>query len=451
MELKINLRQIQSLSPQMIQATKLLQMGIADLREYLQEQLMENPVLESEEYSQIESRKNRDFIDKLDWLCSGDIQNRSYYRDDAQNITEWISTETSVGESLYEHLRTQINFHRLSPALRDAVECIIQSLNSSGWLDESVTDLVVHAGTSETDILRAIELVQGLEPAGVAARNLSECLILQLLRQGETGLSIVIARDYLEDMRQDHYHSIAKKTDSTQEEVRAACKLIRSLNPRPGAGFASTETANYFVPDLAVFAVGNGFEIVANDTYIPSLRISSYYDHLMTTSDDAEVRDYLSEKLKQAKWVVQAVEQRRFTLLACAEHIVKRQDAFFRFGPGHLLPMALTDIATEIGVHESTVSRAIQDKYLQCVYGVFPLKYFFSRALAVSEGAEDASADRAKAALRLLIQGENKKKPLSDQKLCQLLAGQGIQISRRTVAKYRDEMGIPSTNGRKEI
>ena len=191
------------------------------------------------------------------------------------------------------------------------------------------------------------------------------------------------------------------------------------------------------------------FEVLSNDTYIPSLHISAFYQKLIRSSDDTEVRNYLSQKMRHAQWVVQAVEQRRSTLLSCARCIVAQQIEFFRSGPGYLRPMSLHNVAAEVGVHESTVSRAVQGKYLQCSYGVFSLRHFFSRALSSSESEADVSAEQAKAALRRLIEYENKKKPFSDQKLCDMLAAQGIQLSRRTVAKYRDEMNIPSTNGRR--
>lgn len=454
MELKQDQRQAQTLSPQMIQSMKLLQMGTVELREYIQEQLQENPALESEEVSPARDDEGRDqLLQKVEWLHATDVQNRWYNREDARDLIETFPGSRGADpseESLYDHLRAQIQFKTLSPSLRDAVECVLQSLNSAGRLDEPAARLAGLAGTSEAVVLRAIELVQSLDPAGVAARDLSECLALQLVRRGETGLALTIARDYLEDMGRDHYHHIAQATGASRDEVGAACRLIRSLDPRPGAAFAPRETPGCIIPDLAVVAAEDGFEVVSNDSYTPSLQVSSYYHQLMETSDNTEVRDYLSEKVRQAKWVVQNVEQRRSTLLSCARYIVARQEDFFRHGPGHLLPLSLADAAAALAVHESTVSRAIRNKYLQCAYGVFPLKYFFSRALPVG-GEEDVSAERAKTALRSLIGAEDKKKPLSDQKLCELLAEQGIRLSRRTAAKYRDEMGIPSTAGRRAL
>jgi RNA polymerase sigma-54 factor len=331
------------------------------------------------------------------------------------------------------------------------VEYVLGSLNGSGWLDEPVADLAAHAGLSASVMERAVALVQGLEPPGVAARSLSECLTIQLKRRGETGLPLTIADRYLEDMGKDHYNRIARATGASREEIQAACTVIRSLDPRPGAGFAPREALRYITPDLVVVNFEDHFEILTNDYYFPTLKVSAYYQKLMKSTDEAQVKDYLTGKVKQARWVVRSVEQRRSTLMNCAKCIVERQETFFRRGPGHLRPMTLADVAAVLEVHESTVSRAVKDKYLQCAHGVFPLGYFFSRSLPVSGGGDGVSAEQAKTALKALIDGEDKKKPLSDQKLCDLLASRGIEISRRTVAKYRDELGISSTSGRKQF
>ena len=459
MELKLNLKQAQTLSPQMIQSAKLLQMGAMELREYLQEQFQENPALESDEYSasnlnRTEGGGDRDqLLQKLEWLHSSDVQNSWYNREDARDLIELVPGGSGVDsseESLYSHLRAQIRFAALSPAMTAAVECVLQSLDRVGRLDEPLEDLAAYAETSIIVIQQAIQLVQSLDPAGVAARNLPECLTLQLIRQGETGLALTIVQNHLEDMSQGRYGRIAQLTGAGQEEVRIACRLIRSLDPRPGSAYAPRESPGYIIPDLAVVAAEDRFEVVLNDSYTPSLRISPYYRQLLEVTEDAEVRDYLSAKVRQAKWVVQNVEQRRNTLLSCARCIAARQADFFHHGPGHLRPLSLADAAAELDIHESTVSRAIRNKYLQCVHGVFPLKYFFSRALPASKGETDVSAERAKSTLLVLINGEDKRRPLSDQKLSQLLADQGVQLSRRTVAKYRDELGIPSTVRRKD-
>lgn len=449
MELGLTIKQTQTLSPQMMQAMEVLQMGAQELAEYIEEAVQENPVLEREEYPDQPDEQTARLRRKLEWLESTDIQNCWYHQQDAEESRDPLDRRGSdpMEESLYYYLRAQVRFESLPAPMARTVDRLMQRLDSNGWLDEPVPDLALQLGESEEAVEGAIRLIQSLEPAGVGAGNLSQCLLLQLERRGETGLAVTIAERYLEAMSRDRYNLIAKETGASRGEIGEACALIRSLNPRPGMGFSARENLRYIDPDLIVVKFEDHFELLTNDSYLPSLRMSSYYSSLYQQTEDEEVKNYLNGKLRQAKWVIQSVEQRRSTLMNCARCIVDRQERFFRQGPGHLRPLTLADVAAELGVHESTVSRAVRDKYLQCTHGVFPLGYFFTREL----GEEGATADRAKTLLRTLIDGEDKKKPLSDQKLAQLLEAEGVALSRRTVAKYRDEMGIPSTAGRKQF
>ena len=454
MELGLQLKQTQTLSPQMMQTMEILQMGSQELLEYIEETLQENPVLESEE-PRAASPAGEDALlrRKLEWLAATDNQNRWYHREDARDLSDTLPGAVGADpeeESLYGYLHAQISFETLRPELAEAVEWVLRSLNGNGWLDEGEEELARLAGTDRDTARKAVELVQTLEPAGVGARTLSECLAEQLTRRGETGLPLTIVRDYLEEMGKDHYNRIAKETGATREEIQAACRVIRSLNPRPGSGFAPREQVEYIIPDLVVEQTEEGFELTGNDSFFPTLRVSAYYHRLMKETEEEQVREYLSAKVRQAKWVLRSVEQRRHTLMACAGCILERQEDFFRLGPGHLRPLTLADVAQALEVHESTVSRAVKDKYLQCHHGVFPLSHFFSRAVPAS-GGDSVSAEQAKRLLRELIEGEDKAKPLSDQKLVGLLEARGVAISRRTAAKYREEMGIPSTSGRKQF
>lgn len=447
-ELGLDIKQTQTLSPQMMQAMEILQMGSQELLEYIEETLQENPVLESEA-----PRDGEDMAllrRKLDWLESTDVQNRWYHQQDADEGWDPLDRAASdpLEESLYYYLKSQVRFERLPPKTARVLDYLMESLNANGWLDEPVEDLCAHLGVDRATAEEAIRTLQGLEPAGVGARDLRECLRLQLLRRGETGLALTIVDRYLEAMGRDRYNLIAKETGASRGELQAACDLIRSLNPRPGTGFASREHLQYITPDLVVVNFEDHFEILTNDSYLPSLRVSGYYNQLYKETGDQQVKDYLNGKLRQAKWVMRSVEQRRSTLMRCAQCIVEKQERFFRQGPGHLRPMLLSDVAAELEIHESTVSRAVKDKYIQCAHGLFPLGYFFSRGLGPA-GEEGASPEQAKKLLRELIEGEDKRKPLSDQKLCERMAAEGVELSRRTVAKYRDELGISSTAGRK--
>ena len=459
MELSMSMKQTQTLSPQMMQSMEILQMGSQELLEYIQDQVQENPVLEMEE----KYGKGDDTAvlqRKLEWLESTDAQNRYYHQqdteDDEKDPISNYGTVDEREENLYLYVLSQLEVMDLEPELLPVGRFLVESLNQNGWLDESVEDLAEELGKPVEEVEKALAAVQSLEPAGVGARNLSECLVLQLQRRHEDSeLAIRIARDYLDPLSKSRYGLIAKSLGVCQEEVRTACDLIRTLNPRPGGGFAARENLVYINPDLFVVNFPDHFELLTNDYFFPDLNISGYYCQMLKSTEDNEVKDYLMGKVRQAKWVVHSIEQRRSTLLRCAECILELQEEFFRRGPGHLKPMCLADIAQKVGVHESTVSRTVRDKYLQCASGVYPLSYFFSRSLgapAARPGTEEntSSPDFAKALLKKLIGGEDKHKPLSDQKLCERMAREGCELSRRTVAKYRDELGIPSTTGRKQ-
>lgn len=446
MELSLELKQTQKLSPQMIQSMNILQMGTVELQEYVEKTLLENPTLELEPEKKREERP--ELLHKVEWLMANDRQNRWYHREDAQDLIELVADPSE--ESLYDHLRGQINMEKLPGRLGLAVDCVLTGLNDNGWLEETPEELCERCGQPAEVIARAEEIVRGLEPAGVGARTLSQCLAIQLERMGETGLPLTLVRDWLEDIAKDRYSRISRELGVTRQELQEACCRIRSLDPRPGAPYAPREAPGYIVPDLLVTELEGELVVTAGDDFLPELKVSAYYQKLMKDTDEKEVRDYLADKVRQACWMVKSIEQRRSTLLTCARIIVARQEAFFRRGAGHLQPLTLADVAEEAGIHESTVSRAVKDKYIQCAQGVFAMGHFFSRALPSNSG-DGVSAEKVKAAIRALIDGEDRKKPLSDQKICDLLMERELILSRRTVAKYRDEMGIPSTSGRKEF
>ncbi len=455
MELNLSQKQTQTLSPQMLQSMEILQMGSQELLEYIEEAVQENPVLESEEAYD----KQDEFSvlrRKLEWLESTDPQNRYYHQQDTEEEDSPLKNYGTVDdddENLYYYVLSQLRVLELEPEVMEAGVFLVESLNQNGWLDEPLEALAAACGCPEGVMERALEAVQSLEPAGVGARSLAECLRLQLVRRTPVNeLAVAIVEGYLDALSKSRYGLIARELKAGQEEVRAACELIRSLNPRPGTGFAARENLTYINPDIIVVSFPDHFELLTNDYYFPTLNISGYYTRLLQESDDEQVKEYLTGKVRQAKWMVKAIEQRRSTLMACAQCILELQEDFFRHGPGHLVPLSLADVAGHIGVHESTVSRAVKEKYIQCSMGVYPLSYFFSRSLgaAASSGEEASSPDAAKALLKKLIAEEDKRRPLSDQKLCEQMAAQGCAISRRTVAKYRDELHIPSTAGRRQ-
>lgn len=457
MELSMKLKQNQALSPQMMQSMEILQMGSQELLEYIEETAQENPVLEVDE--RYDRQDEFDVMRrKLEWLESTDVQNRVYHQQDAEDdgtgpISNYGTMEEQE-ENLYYYVLSQLNMLDLPAGVMAAAEYVVESLNGNGWLDEDVPALAAGIGCDAACMEAAVGAVQSLDPAGVGARSLSECLRLQLIRRGgDGGLALSIVDGFLDALSKNRYGVIARELGASAEEVREACALIRSLNPRPGTGFSARENLTYITPDIVVVSFPDHFELLTNDYFFPSLRLSGYYQGLMKETGDREVKEYLTNQVRRARWVVRSIEQRRNTLMECAECILELQEDFFRRGPGHLAPMSLSDVARRLGVHESTVSRALKDKYIQCSMGVYPLIYFFSRGLGAPTGIPGApgpaSPDVAKALLKRLIAGEDQCKPLSDQKLCELMGKEGCGLSRRTVAKYRDELKIPSAAGRK--
>ena len=450
MELSQEQRQSQTLSPQMMQSVEILQMGSQELLDYLRETLQENPVLEADERTRVEE-SGSDLRRKLEWLESNDRQNYCYHQQDAEEDTlERLGGVDDGEEDLCRYVLSQVGTMELPGPLRQACTLLVESLDSNGWLDEELPALARELDLEEELAFRALELIQSLEPAGVGARDLAECLALQLRRRGEDdALSQAIVEHHLDDLAKNRLSHIARELGEEEEAVRRACEHIRKLNPRPGAGFAARERLTYITPDIIVASFPDHFELLTNDYFFPTLRLSGYYQQLMKESGDEQVEKYLSEKIRQAKWVIRSIEQRRTTLMDCAACILEEQEAFFRRGRGHLRPMTMADVARKLGIHESTVSRAVRDKYIQCSAGVYPLGYFFSRGLGGCTSGDGTAPEAAKALLRRLVEQEDKRAPLSDQKLCLRMAEEGCILSRRTVAKYRDELGLPSAALRK--
>jgi len=456
MELQMSVKQTITMSPQMMQSMEILQMGSQELLQHIQDLVQENPVLEiTEPYDKKDELS--DLRRKLDWLESTDVQNRFYQYDSSEEKSDPISNygiTEQWEENLSLFLLSQLSAQKLPPRLEAVARFLIESLNENGYLDEDLAELTASLGCSEKLARKALRLVQSLEPAGVGARNLSECICLQLERRGLKGSLVErIAKDHLDALSKNRYGSIAKQLGVDPGQVREAGDVIRSLCPKPGSGFAARENPVYITPDIIVVSFCDHFELLTNDYYFPTISISGYYRSLMRDTSDHEVKDYLTDKIRQAKWVVRSIEQRRSTLMECAQCILELQEPFFRNGTGHLVPMTLADVAQKLDIHESTVSRAVKDKYIQCSMGVYPLSFFFSRGLGLpgtaGRGAVATSPDAAKALLKKLIAGEDKKKPLSDQKLTARMEQEGVVLSRRTVAKYRMMLKIPPSHLRR--
>lgn len=308
-------------------------------------------------------KERSELLQKMDWLVSSDRQNRWYHKEDTLNLTDYIAA--SEEENLYDHLRSQLNMETLPPRLGIAVDCVLSGLNGNGYLEESTEELSVRCGQNAEVVKRAEKIVRELEPAGVAARTLSECLMLQLERKNEFGLAMIIAEEFLEEVAKDHYALIAQRTGATRAEVAAACDQIRELEPRPGARFSPREAPGYIIPDVVVTEQNGALIVAPGDDFLPELKVSEYYRAMMKNTDDSEVKSYLEDRVKNAAQLIKNIEQRRNTLLDCVRIIVVRQADFFTNGKGILCPLTMQEVAKELDIHESTVSRAVKSKYIQ--------------------------------------------------------------------------------------
>lgn len=441
--------QTQKLSQRQLYSVELLRLSTLELEGYVRELAQENPMVELEDApAQPQGEGKDDLLGRLRWLEDNDRQNWFYqkFSDEELDPLSRVGTSGGLEETLVSFLSRQLDRLRLEESEARLVRYLIYCLDDDGYLRTPLAELSRHGATSLSGLERALAVLKTLEPAGVGAAELSECLALQLERIGETGPALAIVRDHLEALAKRHDRAIAAKLDITPAQVEEARRTIRELDPRPGAVFQRTEQVLYIQPDLVVEERDGSLTVRSARGERPPFRVSRYYQNLLKQTEDKEVREYLTDKLRQAENVRWAVEQRGNTLLRCAQVIVERQSAFFRSGPEALRPLRMGEVAQELGLHESTVSRAVREKYLQCPQGLYPLSWFFTRSAGAGEGVSGTAARKL---LLRLIDGEDKAKPMSDQQLCERMAREGCPISRRTVAKYREELGIPSASGRK--
>lgn len=439
-------KQVQTLDQRQIQRLEVLQMSAIELRDYLQELSQENPVVDLNDAVPAEPDKGDRQLQHLRWLADSDRQNRYYQGDYESDPIARIGVSGGLEETLPQFIERQLDRLRLDRDTARAVGFLASCLDGDGYLRVSLEELSGDSGIPLPLLERSLAILRTLEPAGVGAESLSQCLTLQLERAGVGGPALAIVREHLEALARCRYRGIAEKLGVCVDEVLAAQKAIRELDPRPGAVFEQPGQTAYVYPDIFVEAQDGRFVARARAGERPAFQINGYYRELLANSGQPEVKDYLRKKVRAAQDVLDAIAQRQDTLLRCAQAIVDRQEDFFRAGEAALRPLRMADVAEAVGIHESTVSRAVREKYLQCRRGVYPLGWFFSRGGA----GGDMGGAAAKAALRRLIDGEDKAHPLSDQKLCEALAAEGCPISRRTVAKYRDELNIPGASGRKD-
>lgn len=478
MEMKhsLHLSQTQKLimTPRLQQALKLLQVPTLELQAMLKQEILQNPLLEEvdevteqediereaspeeQNNEEAEDPAEEDPIDWSEYLQDGTLDRT--YTPPSESSTEFLEkvpvTRTTLAESLIE----QLHFLKLPEESLRIAEFLVGSLDDRGWVVTPMEEIVESLGVPADEIEKVLRVVQALEPAGVGARDLRECLLIQLDARGDRDtLEWRMIHDCFDHLVNRRFPEIARLLKVSVHDVQVASDAIATLNPRPGTS-VSAEDPKYVTPDLLVERVDEEYVVMLNDRNVPRLRISSAYESVMasqkkradSTTEEKETRDYIQGKLASAKWLIQTIEQRRRTMIKVMNCIVREQREFFDRGIAFLRPLTLAAVARQIDMHESTVSRVCSGKYVQTPRGVFELKFFFSSGLATDDG-EDVSARTAKDIIKGLIDEEDKTEPLSDQRIAELLHEKGLQIARRTVAKYREQLQILPARLRRRV
>ncbi|MEW8973397.1 MAG: RNA polymerase factor sigma-54 [Tissierellaceae bacterium] len=452
----LTLEQTQKLimTPELRQAIQLLQFNSLELNEYIKKEMEENPMLEMENPSEgMERIEELPSEKEIDWKEYVEKYDDISYKPQVDKNQEKYNLESfiSYSPSLKEYLVNQLNLVKLSEEEYDIGEYIIQNIDENGYLFVSTEEIAYQLEIPESKVEEILKVIQTFDPLGVGARDLKECLLIQIKEKGDIDSLIVsIIEEYLDDLACNRMLKISKELNIDVEKMQGVCDYIRTLEPKPGRAFSSGgDNVRYIVPDATIELIDGEFIILINDNTGPRLNINSFYRNLISNSSDKDATNFLSEKLNSAMWIIKSIEQRRQTIYKVVESILKFQIEFFRTGDKALVPLTLKDVADDIEMHESTISRATNGKYVQTPRGLYELKYFFTTGLPSAKG--DISSTSIKSIIKDIIDNEDPKKPYSDQSIADILKTKGAKISRRTVAKYRDELEIPSSSMRRRF
>ena len=461
----------QVLSPQLQQSLLVLQTPLLELRNLVQQEMETNPVLEelpdepgSDAQTEGEPAVDDNFKDEFEKLASLDEEWRDYMTQssnsgadgfqrsrEAKDKRQFFFDSIAVQETLQQNLLGQLDQSVLNASDRKAAELIIGNIDDNGFLQSAPEEMALNSGIPKEDFERMLALIQGFYPPGVGARDLRECLLIQLKREGkEDSLEYKIVCEHMEDLGRRRFPDIARRTGIGVEDVQNAADKIGRLNPRPGQVFAAAPQ-NYVLPDVTVEKVDGEYQISLNDEQIPHLRISNLYKDIIASGNtqSGEVKDYIRDKIRSGKFLIRSIHQRQQTISNIAQQIVARQRDFFEHGPSHLKPMTMAEVADAVSVHETTVSRAVSGKYMATPQGVLEMKYFFTPGYQTATG-ESLSNTSVKEAILDLVKREDGNEPLSDNEIVEILSERGIPIARRTVAKYRTELNILPSHMRRK-
>jgi RNA polymerase sigma-54 factor len=478
------------MTPQLQQAIKLLQLSRMELVDLVREEMMENPVLEdgvdtaselarddveAKQESQLagetevtapnlESRETAQevtpdaggesqAVSEIDW--ENYIENYSSapampsFKPNNDELPSLESTLTKK-TSLYDHLVWQLKLSKLPAEEESCAMLIIGNLDTDGYLKEPpLRDIAEEAGIPIAKAEEVLTRLQQYDPIGVCARSLSESLLIQARHIGaDDEVLVKMITEHLSNLEKKNYQAIARDLKESVEEIYEAAKVIMSLDPRPGREY-TTEEPHYITPDVYIHKVGDKFFVVPNDDGLPKLKISSFYRTAL--SDSPKAREYIQDKLRSAQWLIRSIQQRQRTIVKVTESIIKFQREFFEKGIAHLKPLILREVAEDISMHESTISRVTTNKYVHTPQGIFELKFFFNSGIRLTTDDDKLASEAVKTKIRQLITAEDSRHPLSDQKIVEMLREQTIDIARRTVAKYREQLGILSSSKRKQL
>lgn len=448
--LKLELSQKLVMTPQLRQAIAILQLSSLELSEMVEQQLLENPVLETEEKAAAEPQEEetdervREYVDWADYFDDGTDIGYMPPKEEKPSFTTFVSAVST----LHEHLEFQLHLTLLDAAARAVGQYILGCIDDNGYLCGSLAEAAKNLGVTEETATEVLKVIQTFDPPGVGARDLRECLLIQAEQKGGAEpLAMAILDKYLDEVGAGHFKNIAEKLGCTPHDVQRAVDFIRTLDPKPGRAFDGGEQPCYIIPDVTIEKVADNYIIIINDHNVPHLTINPYYRRVVRDAD-SDAKKFVEGRINAAVWLIKSIEQRRRTLYNVVETIIDLQRDFFDHGPKYLRPLTMKRVADKVGIHESTVSRAIANKYADTPHGLFSLRAFFSAGLQGTDG-ETLSAATVKRQIKELVAGENPAQPLSDQALTEILTSRGVAVSRRTVAKYREEMNIQSSSKRR--
>lgn len=443
------------LTQKMQQSIKILQMPVNELRDYIDNQFAENPVLDVEDnflYSTENSNENLkeyDYKEMVKYLEFDNYGSQSY-----ESYEDKVSPFNFISEkkSLKEYLHEQVSESNADKLIKKITDYLIESLDNRGYLEITIEEISEELNLGCELVEEGLNLLQNMEPYGIGARDINECLKLQLIHLNmKNEILFGIIDKYLGDIAENRYKNIAKEYDISEREAQRYSDIIKKLEPKPSRGFFTGEDVKFIMPDAEIKEIEGQFYVIMNDNLLPKLSINNLYNNILNNNEKSKEAKYVKEKLDNAMLLIKSIEDRQSTLTKVLECIVKRQKEFLKHGTSYIVPMSLKEIAEEIKVHESTISRAIKDKFVLTSYGTIKVRDLFITGIINNDLGEDVSIIKIKNRIKEIISSEDKSKPFSDQKISEILNKENVNISRRTVAKYREGIGIKSSSKRKRL